>query len=395
MVDVQSNIRGFPIAILATPGGQALATVVDQRLKDICRENGEPIPTTFLRRSQNNRFQNGEGKGVIEQSIRGTDLYVLVDINNYGVTYPRYGRPQTMSPDEHFMDLKRLLGAAKNMAQRTTVVMPLLYESRQHKMKGRESLDCALALQELVHLGVDTIVTIDAHNSHVQNAIPMHGLENLHATYQLIEAFLNTARDEVEITPDRFVVCSPDLGGLERARYFAEHFKVLLTGFYKHRDLTRLVGGKNPILEHVFLGGAITGKSVMVVDDMLASGGSMLEVCSELRQRGAQHIYLSTTYALFSEGLETFDKAFEQGLFRRLFATNACYLPAELKSRPWFVTVDITPFLAKFIHTFNQDGSITRLLDSTERINKLIGRKLPGRSPKGEAAAPAAAAARA
>ena len=231
LLNARGQIRSFPIAILATPGGKYLANAVDNGLKRVFRENGEQCPTTFLRQSENHRFQNGEGKAVIRDSIRGTDLFVIVDVGNYGVNYVRYGRKSYMSPDEHFQDLKRVLGAAKNMSQRTTVIMPLLYESRQHKMSGRESLDCALALQELVNLGVDTIVTIDAHNSHVMNAIPMNGLENLHAAYQLIEAFLHETKDEVNININDFLVCSPDLGGLDRARYFAETLRCNLVRF--------------------------------------------------------------------------------------------------------------------------------------------------------------------
>lgn len=373
------NIRSFPIAVLATPGGQQLAEAVDRQLKELYGENGEPAPATFLRRSLNYRFQNGEGKGVLIDSVRGTDLYLIVDVGNFGVTYTRYGREIPMSPDEHFADLKRLLGAVKNMCQRTTVIMPLLYESRQHKMNGRESLDCALALQELEHLGVHAIMTIDAHNSHVMNAIPMTGLENLHATYQLIKAFLQVTNGTVDIHPDNLLVCSPDLGGMERARYFAEHFKVHLAGFYKQRDLTRVVNGKNPILDHKFLGGDLKGKTVLVVDDLLASGGSLLEVSEELKKRGAARIYHSVTYALFSEGCEAYDEAYAKGHVERVFGTNGTYISPELLKREWFVPVDVTKFIAKFIRTFNQDKSVSRLLDSTERISKLLGRTLPRR----------------
>lgn len=379
----QSHFRGFPIALLTTPGGERLARVVDQRLKELFRENGEPSPASFIRLSQNYRFQNGEGKGVIIDSIRGTDLYIVLDVGNYGQTYTRHGHEVPMSPDEHFQDLKRLLGAAKNMAQRTTVVMPLLYESRQHKMHGRESLDCALALQELIQMGVDTVMTIDAHNSHVMNAIPMNGLENLHATYQLIESFLEVTKGEVNIAPNDLFVCSPDLSGMERARYFAEHFRVHLTGFYKVRDLTRVVKGKNPVLEHKFLGADVSGKNALVVDDMLASGGSVLEVCVELKRLGVANVYISVSYALFSDGFETFDRAYKDGLFTRVFGTNATHIPRELEEREWFVTVDLTKFIALFIYTFNQDGSITRLLDSTEKINRLLGRELPIRPAVG------------
>ena len=334
------------------------------------------VQQLFLRHSENHRFQNGEGKAVIRDSIRGTDLFLIADVGNYGVSYRRYDKKQIMSPDEHFQDVKRLLGAAKNMSQRTTVIMPLLYESRQHKMSGRESLDCALALQELVNLGVDTIVTIDTHNSHVMNAIPMHGLENLHASYQLIEAFLHEIEGKFDINPEEFLVCSPDLGGLDRARYFAEHFGVTLSGFYKFRDLTRVIKGKNPILEHKFLGGDIKGKSVLVVDDLLASGGSLIEVGEELRRLNANKVYFAVTYALFSEGLAVYDKAYKKGIFEKIISTNATFIPTELMNREWFVAADVTRFLAKFIHSFNQDLSITKLLDSTEKINQLLGRKL-------------------
>jgi ribose-phosphate pyrophosphokinase len=392
MLNTQNKIRGFPIAILTTPGGHELAQVVDQHLKALFRDNGEPCPSTFIRESRNFRFQNGEGKAKIIDSIRGTDLFIIVDVGNQEVFYTRYGQEVPMSPDEHFADLKRLLGAAKNMAQRTTVIMPLLYESRQHKIAGRESLDCALALQEMVNMGVGTIMTIDAHNSHVVNAIPMHGIENLHATYQLIEAFLEKTLGKLNINKRELVVCSPDLGGMERARYFAEHFHVHLTGFYKYRDLTRVVNGKNPIAGHTFLGAKVRGKSVLVIDDLLASGGSMLEVCHELSKRGANDVYLSVTYALFSEGLGAFDEAYEQGLFRYVFGTNSTYISEELLKREWFIPVDVTKFIAKFIHTFNQDGSVTRLLDSTSKISRLLGRELPNRQTQQQASAGAAGA---
>jgi ribose-phosphate pyrophosphokinase len=376
MFSSNSQIRAFPIAILATPSGRDLAAIVDRQLREIIRQNGEQAPPTFVRRSDNPRFQNGEGKAVIIDSIRGTDLFIIVDMGNYGVGYRRNNIDVPMSPDDHFQDLKRLLGAAKNMAQRITVIMPLLYESRQHKMQGRESLDCALALQELVNLGVDTIMTIDAHNSHVMNAIPRHGLENLHGAYQLIEAFIQDPNNDVEIDPEKFVMCSPDLGGMERARYFAEHFQVHLTGFYKYRDLTRVVDGKNPVLEHKFLGSDVAGKDILVVDDLLASGGSLLEVAAELRRLEARDIYFAVTYGLFSSGIDIFDKAYKDGLFKQLYATNATYVPPEYLEREWFVVADTTKFIAKFVHSFNQDHSITRLLDSTEKINKLLGREL-------------------
>lgn len=381
MTPLSMHSRQFPIAILTTPGGQHLAEAVDRQLKQLFAESGEEAPESFLRRSACPRFQNGEGKGSITDSIRGTDLYIIIDPGNSGVTTKRYGMELPMSPDEHFQDLKRLLGAGKNMSQRTTVIMPLLYESRQHKMNGRESLDCALALQEMVHLGVGAIMTIDAHNSHVMNAIPMTGLENLHATYQLIKAFLHESNGSTPIDPEHLIVCSPDLGGMERARYFADHFQVHLAGFYKQRDLTRLVDGKNPVLEHKFLGGDVHGMTALVVDDLLASGGSLLDVAHELKKRGAAKVYLSASYALFSEGFEKYDEAYKQGLFNKVFGTNGTFIREELLRKEWFVPVDVTKFIAKFILNFNQDKSVSRLLDSTNRISELLGRALPNREP--------------
>lgn len=378
MSDYKTKTRGFPIALIGTGGGQQLAHVVDRHLQELVRHHGEPCPETYVRRAENPRFQNGEGKAIIHDSIRGADLFIFVDIGNYGCTYKMHDMDVPMSPDEHYQDLKRLLGAAKNMPQRTTVIMPLLYAGRQHKMHGRESLDCAMALQELTSLGVSAVMTIDAHNSHVMNAIPMHGIENLHAAYQIIEAFLRETRGRFEINEETLLVASPDLGGMERARYFAEHFGVHLSGFYKFRDLTRVVDGKNPVLDHKFLGMDVWGRNVLVVDDMIASGGSMLEVCQALKKRGAGEIYLAVTYALFSKGPERFETAYREGLFRRVIATNATYMPPDIVGREWFVTADVTPFIAKFIHTFNHDGSITKLLDSTERISMLLGREVPG-----------------
>ena len=375
----QEELRPFPIAILATAGGGEMARAVDEQLRDLFQANGQHVPATFVRESQCLRFQNGEGKGVIAESVRGADLYVIADVGNSEARYTRNGADVSMSPDEHYQDLKRLLAAAKNMPQRTTVIMPMLYESRQHRLTGRESLDCALALQELANLGVYAIITIDAHNSHVQNAIPMNSLENLHTAYQLIKAFLESSGVAGQISPEQLVVCSPDLGGMSRARYFAEHFRVHLTGFYKVRDLTRVVNGKNPVIEHQFLGSDLKGKDVFVVDDMLASGGSMLEVCEELKKRGAARVFLAVTFALFSEGYDRFDAAYEAGLFEKLYGTNATCVPGPLKAREWFVEVDVTRFLAKFIQTFNRDGSVTQLLDSTGRINELMGVSLPGR----------------
>ena len=370
-----------PVGIIATPGGRALAEKIDEELiKERTRlvelhEEYRDCPgflrNSYIISSSCPRFSNGEGKAVIHESIRGFDLYFVTDIGNWGVTYERNAVPTSMSPDEHYQDLKRLVSASRGMGQRMNAILPLLYGSRQHKLSGRESLDCALALQELVHLDIQNIMTIDAHNAHVQNAIPNYGFENLHANYQHIKAMLRT-EPEFAIGRDKLVVASPDLGGMERCRYFAEQLHAELTAFYKHRDLSKVVNGRAPVLEHRFIGGEVRGKDVLIVDDMISSGDSVLEVAGVLRERGAGKILIVTTFALFTEGIERFIAAHRDGVFTRLYATNATYTRPELSEAEWYVPVDISRFIALYIDSFNRNESVSRLLDNTAKIRALL-----------------------
>jgi len=372
-----------PVGIIAAPGGQELAAKIDKQLVEQRRYLVKEFPRYedcpgFLRDSyiidtECPRFSNGEGKAVIKESIRGFDLYFVSDVGNFGLEYVRNNVSMSMSPDEHFQDIKRLISASRHLGSRKNAILPLLYGSRQHKISGRESLDCALALQELVNLGVDNIMTIDAHNSHVQNAIPNHGFENLHANYQQIKSILKTVSD-FRIRDDLIVV-SPDLGGLERCRYFAEQFEAELTAFYKVRDLSKVINGKVPVVEHRFFGGYIKGKDALIVDDLIATGDSVLEVAESLKEMGANNVYIVCTFALFTSGIESFDKAYKDGMFQNLFATNACYASPRLLEAEWFTSVDVSRFIALYIDCFNKNESVSRLLDNTLKIRALLEHK--------------------
>ncbi|MBR5624044.1 ribose-phosphate diphosphokinase [bacterium] len=375
------HVPQAPIGIIATPGGRELAETIDKELikERLSLLDGYPpyenypgfLRDTFIIDSDAPRFQNGEGKAVINLSVRGLDLFFITDIGNWGIKYSRNGETVSMAPDEHFQDLKRLVAAARGMGHRCNVIMPMLYESRQHRISGRESLDCAIALQELVNLGVNNIMTIDAHNAHVHNAIPNHGFENLHAAYQIIKKMVNTIPD-FRIGPDNLIVVSPDLGGMSRCRYFAEQLHTHLTGFYKLRDLSRVVDGKAPVLEHKFLGGSIAGRDAIVVDDMIASGGSVIEVAYKLKEAGVRNIYVACTFMLFTSGLEKFNKAYEEGVITKVFGTNATYTRPDLLQAPWYTQVSVSRLISLYIDLFNRNESIAKLLDNSAKISKLL-----------------------
>ena len=316
------------------------------------------------------RFADGEGKCVLHESMRGHDVYILCDLFNYGVTYKMYGVEQRMSPDDHYQDLKRIIGAIGGKARRISVVMPMIYEGRQDKRSGRESLDCAISLQELVHMGVTNIITFDVHNGGVMNAIPYHGFENVHPTYQMLKALVKKVPD-ISITSDELVMFSPDEGGMARCVYYSSILGLDLSMFYKRRDYTRVVNGKNPIVAHEYLGGDIRGKDVIVVDDIIASGESMMDVASKIREMGARRVFLFASFGLFCEGLEKIDEAYENGYFDYLFTTNLVYRSPELLSRKWFVEVNLTKYVALLIDTLNHDRSISRLLSNAEKITNL------------------------
>ena len=308
------------------------------------------------------RFGSGEAKGIINESVRGYDLYLIVDVCNYSLTYSLCGETNHMSPDDHYQDLKRIIAAVGGKARRINVIMPFLYESRQHKRSGRESLDCALALQELTKMGVDNIITFDAHDPRVQNAIPLKGFETVQPAYQFIKALVKSVPD-IELDSDHMMIISPDEGGTGRAVYFANVLGLDIGMFYKRRDYTKIVNGRNPIVAHEFLGTS---------DDMISSGESMLDVATELKKRKARRVFLASTFGLFTNGLEKFDEAYEKGLIDKVFTTNVIYQTEELLSRPYYVNVDMSKYIALIIDTLNHDASISKLLDPVDRIQKLL-----------------------
>ena len=323
------------------------------------------------------RFGSGEAKGVILESVRGTDLYLLVDVANYSLTYSLCGHENHMSPDDHYQNLKRIIAAVGGKARRITVIMPFLYESRQHKRTTRESLDCALALQEMVHMGVDNIITFDAHDPRVQNAIPLHGFETVQPTYQFIKGLLKHVPD-LQIDSDHMMVISPDEGGMSRAIYMANVLGLDMGMFYKRRDYTRIVNGRNPIVAHEFLGSSVEGKDMVIIDDMISSGDSVLEVATALKARKARKIFICTTFGLFTNGLEKFDRAYENGIIDKVLTTNLIYQTPELLKREWYVNCDLSKYIAYLIDTLNHDASISDLLDPNERIQSVVARYKAG-----------------
>ena len=319
------------------------------------------------------RFGSGEAKGVINESVRGTDLYLLVDVANYSLTYSLCGHENHMSPDDHYQDLKRIIAAVGGKARRITVIMPFLYESRQHKRTARESLDCALALQELVKMGVDNIITFDAHDPRVQNAIPLHGFETIQPAYQFIKGLLRNVKG-LNIDSDHMMVISPDEGGMGRAIYIANVLGLDMGMFYKRRDYTKIVNGRNPIVAHEFLGTSVEGKDMIIIDDMISSGESMLEVAAALKARKANRIFVFSTFGLFTNGLEKFDEYYEKGLIDKVLTTNLIYQPQELLDKPWYINCDMSKYIAYIIDTLNHDSSISDLLNPVERIQSVVTR---------------------
>ncbi|MBR3807338.1 MAG: ribose-phosphate pyrophosphokinase [Lachnospiraceae bacterium] len=319
------------------------------------------------------RFGSGEAKGVINESVRGTDLYLLVDVANYSLTYSLCGHENHMSPDDHYQDLKRIIAAVGGKARRITVIMPFLYESRQHKRTARESLDCALALQELVKMGVDNIITFDAHDPRVQNAIPLHGFETIQPAYQFIKGLLRNVKG-LNIDSDHMMVISPDEGGMGRAIYIANVLGLDMGMFYKRRDYTKIVNGRNPIVAHEFLGTSVEGKDMIIIDDMISSGESMLEVAAALKARKANRIFVFSTFGLFTNGLDKFDEYYEKGLIDKVLTTNLIYQPQELLDKPWYINCDMSKYIAYIIDTLNHDSSISDLLNPVERIQSVVNR---------------------
>jgi ribose-phosphate pyrophosphokinase len=373
-----------PLGIIAMPGCEKIAAKVDAYIvkwrKEQAEEHKDSIAfygyqrDTYLIDNTIARFGSGEGKAVINESIRGYDLFIIADCFNYSVTYKMYGIDVPKSPDDHFSDLKRVISAASSKAKRINVIMPMLYEGRQHKRSSRESLDCAMALQELTSLGVENIITFDAHDQRVQNSIPHKSFENVMPTYQMIKALVNSV-DDLTINPDHLMVISPDEGAMHRCIYFATQLGVNLGMFYKRRDYTRVVNGRNPIVAHQYLGDSVEGKDIIIVDDMISSGESMLEVARKLKELKANRIFVCTTFGLFASGLEVFDKAHEEGVFEKVFTTNGVYQTPELLSRDWYESVELSKYMAYFLDTINHDLSVSTLLDSSNKIDALLTKK--------------------
>ncbi|MCM1253101.1 MAG: ribose-phosphate pyrophosphokinase [Clostridium sp.] len=323
------------------------------------------------------RFGSGEAKGIIKQSVRGTDLYILVDVANYSLTYSLCGHQNHMSPDDHYQDLKRIIAAVGGRARRITVIMPFLYESRQNKRTSRESLDCALALQEMVNMGVDNIITFDAHDARVQNAIPLHGFETVQPAYQFIKGLLNNVKD-LNIDSSHMMVISPDEGGMSRAIYMANVLGLDIGMYYKRKDYTRVINGRNPVVAHEFLGSSVEGKDMIIIDDMISSGESVLEVAAALKARKAGRIFVCSTFGLFTAGLDRFDKAYEKGTIDRILTTNLIYQPPELLKREWYINCDLSKYIAYLIDTLNHDSSISDLLNPVERIHSFVAKYQAG-----------------
>ena len=370
-----------PLGLIPLKSMSQLGEKVDRYLVDWRHERESEHKTTiafagyqresYIISAKTPRFGSGEAKGVIEESVRGDDLYIMVDVCNHSLTYSLCGMINHMSPDDHFQDLKRIIAAAAGKARRINVIMPFLYEGRQHKRSGRESLDCALALQELVNMGVENIITFDAHDPRVQNAIPLKGFETVQPIYQFLKYLLKEEPD-LQIDSDHMMVISPDEGGTGRAVYFANMLGLDMGMFYKRRDYTRIVNGRNPIVAHEFLGSSVEGKDVLIIEDMISSGESVLDVAKELKRRKARKVFICATFGLFTNGLAKFDEYFEDSLIDRILTTNLVYQTPELLSRPYYINVDMSKYIALIIDNLNHDASLSELLTPTKRINRLL-----------------------
>ena len=332
---------------------------------------------SYIIQSQVPRFGSGEAKGIINESVRGDDIYILLDVCNYSLTYSLCGYTNHMSPDDHFQDLKRVIAAIGGKARRINVIMPFLYESRQHKRSGRESLDCALGLQELTAMGVENIITFDAHDPRVQNAIPLHGFETIQPAYQFIKNILRNAPD-MKLDKDHLMVISPDEGGMGRAIYMANNLGVDMGMFYKRRDYSTIIDGRNPIVAHEFLGDDVTGKDVLIVDDMISSGESMLDVAKQLKERKAGRVFVCTTFGLFTDGFDKFDEYYNKGYISKVITTNLTYLPPELYEKPYFVKADMSKFIALIIDSLNHDVPISSVISPTDKIHALLEKREKG-----------------
>ncbi len=398
MPDLNQKFETIPVGqlgIIALPGCEDLAKKIDKYLVNWRHERDSEHKTTiafagyqrdtYLLNMHFPRFGTGEGKATISETVRGFDIFIVCDMFNHGLEYKIYGKTHYMSPDEHYANLKRAISAIAGKARRITVIMPMLYEGRQHKRSSRESLDCANALQELCnYMGVDNIITFDAHDPRVQNAIPLKGFENVQPTYQMIKAIVKNVPD-INFDKNHLMVISPDEGGMGRCIYYSTVLGVDLGMFYKRRDYSVIVNGRNPIVAHQFLGDNVEGKDVIIVDDMISSGESMIEVAKKLKALNAKRIFVCTSFGLFCEGLETFDNAYAEGLIDKVFTTNLIYRTPELLSRDWYCEVDLSKYISYIVDTLNHDMSVSKLLNPADKIYKLLtskGFNVPDHSSK-------------
>lgn len=360
------NSKNNRLGIIALESCKQLGEAIDEIIQK--KRNAEE---SFLIPIEEIRFSNGEAKVKISESVRGKDIYILCDIGNYSCTYKMFGFTSHKGPDEHFQDIKRTVSAIRGKAEKITVIMPLLYESRQHRRKGRESLDCALALQELERLGVNEVITFDVHDPNVQNAIPLLSFENFYPTYDIVKCLIKN-ESELELNKEKLIVISPDTGAMDRAIYYSSVLGVDVGLFYKRRDHSTIINGKNPIVQHEYMGRNVEGKDVLIVDDMIASGESVLDIAMELKRRNARNVYVATTFAFFTEGVEKFNKFYDDRIITRVYSTNLTYISEELNNSKWYKSVDMSELLSRIINKLNYNKSISKYMDTTRVIRDLL-----------------------
>lgn len=365
-----------PIALIATPGAEELAQLIDKRLITLFSEShlGKKLhKDTFILKSDCPRFTNGDAKGIIYETVRGKDLYIICDPGNHGVTYPFFGKEIPLTPDEHFQNLKRIICSCTGKPARITVIMPMLYGGRQHRRSARESLDCAQMLQELQSMGVTDIITFDAHDPRVQNSVPLMGFDNYFAHYQILKCLTRRFPD-VKLQKDSLMVISPDEGAMTRNVFYASVLGLDLGMFYKRRDYSTIINGRNPIVAHEYIGASVEGMNVFVADDMIATGDSILKLAKEIKEKGAKKVFLAATFSLFTEGVEKFNKAYEEGIFDAVLSTNLTYRIPELKECEWFVEADLSKYISYIIAAANVNESVANLLDPSQKIRELVER---------------------
>lgn len=373
-VDNVKHVQVATLGLMAMESASDLGKKVDEHLRKLyanLEDNGQNGSSSFLIPCECPRFQTGDAKGIINQSVRGVDLFLLTDVSNYNCTYKMYGQDVPMSPDDHFADLKRAIQAIGGKAFRLTVIMPTLYGGRQHRRSYRESLDCAVALQELQQMGVSSILTFDAHDPRVQNAVPLMGFDNVMPSYQVLKSLLKHVPD-IQLDKDSFMVVSPDEGAISRNVYYASVLGVDMGMYYKRRDYSKIVNGRNPIVAHEFLGSDISGKDILVYDDLISSGDSMLDIAYDMKKRGARRVFAGCTYALFTEGLDRFHQAVNQGVLSGVLSTNLTYRRPDLLAAPWYYEVDVSKYVAYFIASMNHNMSVDNLLEPHKKIRDLI-----------------------